>query len=215
MAETVVLAAEARPGNGTRGARKLRKKGQIPGVVYGHKEATVSVAVAADDLHQAIRRGARVLDLNHGGKVEKALIRDVQWDALGHYILHVDFARVSEDERITLDVRVELRGTAPGIVAGGVLVQQIHQLHVECPVISVPDSIRVNVGELQIGQSVQVKHLTLPPGVKVNNDPEAIIVAVSLKAVEPTETAAITPTAEQAEPEVISKKKEEEPAEEE
>jgi large subunit ribosomal protein L25 len=212
MAQTVVLVAEDRQGNGTRAARRLRKAGRVPAVVYGHKEATVSVSLSGEDLHKAIRQGARVIDLKQGEHVQKALIRDLQWDPLGHDILHVDFARVSADERITLDVRLEIRGTAPGVTAGGVLVQLIHNLHVECPVISVPESIRVNVGELQIDQAIHVKQLVMPEGVVAKNDPEAIVVQVSQKALE-AEAPAAAPTAEAAEPEVIGKKKEEEPEE--
>ena len=146
MAESVVLVAHERQGQGTKAARRLRKEGKVPAVVYGHGEGTVSVVLAGDDLAKAIRQGARVIDLKQGEKIQKALIRELQWDAFGHAILHADFARVSADERITLDVRVELRGTAPGVTAGGVLVQQIHNLHVECSVVSVPESIRVPIG---------------------------------------------------------------------
>jgi large subunit ribosomal protein L25 len=213
MAESVVLVAQERKGQGTRAARRLRKEGKVPAVVYGHGEGTVAVVLAADELARAIRQGARVIDLKQGEKIQKALIRELQWDAFGQDILHADFARVSADERITLDVRVELRGTAPGVTAGGVLVQQVHNLHVECSVVSVPESIRVNVGELQIDQILYVRDLVLPEGVVVKNDPDAIVAQVTQKVVE-GETE-VTPAAEQAEPEIIGKKKEEEVEEEE
>jgi large subunit ribosomal protein L25 len=209
MAESVVLVATERDGHGSRVARRLRKQGKVPAVVYGHGEGTVSVALSADELTKAIRHGARVIDLKQGERIQKALIRELQWDALGQDILHADFARVSADERITLDVRVELRGTAPGVTAGGVLVQQIHNLHVECSVVNVPESIRVNVGELQMDQILYVRDLVLPEGVVVKNDPDAIVVQVTPKVVE-AEPAVAAPVAEQAEPEVIGKKKEEE-----
>jgi large subunit ribosomal protein L25 len=212
MAESVVLVAQARQGHGSRAARRLRKEGKVPAVVYGHGEGTVAVVLAADELAKAIRQGARVIDLKQGEKVQKALIRELQWDPFGQDILHADFARVSADERITLDVRVELRGTAPGVTAGGVLVQQIHNLHVECSVTNVPESIRVNVGELQLDQVLYVRDLALPEGVVVKNDPDAIVAQVTQKVVE-GETA-VTPAAEQAEPEIIGKKKEEEEEEE-
>jgi large subunit ribosomal protein L25 len=214
MAESVVLEAQERTGSGSRAARKLRDEGKVPAVVYGHGEGTASITLPADELTKAIRHGARVIDLNQGGKLQKALIRELQWDALGHAILHADFARVSADERITLDVRVELRGTAPGVTAGGVLVQQLHNLHVECPVISVPESIRVNVGEMQMDQILHVRDLVLPEGVVVKNDPDAIVAQVTQKIVE-GETPAEAASPEQAEPEVIGKKKEEEGEEEE
>jgi len=189
----------------------MRKGGLIPAVVYGHKEATLSLTVNRDELYSVIRRGVRVVDLQAGGKTEKALIRDVQWDHLGHDIMHVDFARVTADERIKIEVRIELRGTAPGVTAGGVIDQPIHSLMVECLAIAVPGSIRVPIGELQIDQAIHVKDLKLPEGVTTAVDPDAIVVQVAQKVVE--EEAAVSglaaPTAEAAEPEVIGRKEKE------
>src|SRR5262249_37726638 len=166
MAETVVLAAEKREGRGTRKADKLRKQGRIPAVVYGHKEDTVSVSVGHDDLMSAIAHKARVVDLNVGGAVQKALIRALQWDHLGKDVPTVDFCRVRADERITVTVPLELRGIAPGVAAGGILDQPLHTLEVECLAVAVPESIRVTIGELQVDQSLYVRDLKLPEGVK-------------------------------------------------
>jgi large subunit ribosomal protein L25 len=140
---------------------------------------------------------------------EKALIRDVQWDHLGKELLHVDFTRVAVDERIVVAVPLEIRGVAPGVNAGGTLDQPIHTLSVECLAIRIPDSIRVNVGELQIGGAIHVKDLVLPPGVKAMADPEAVVVHVTTKVVEP-EAVAPVEVPEQAEPEVIGRQKAEE-----
>jgi len=207
MAESVVLVAEARDGRGTRAARRLRKQGFVPAVIYGHKEETVSVALHTEDLEKAIRHGARVVDLQAGGKTEKALIRDLQWDHLGKELLHVDFTRVAADERVTLTVPLEIRGIAPGIAAGGVLDQPLHSLHVECLAVSIPDRIRVNVNELQLDAAIHVRDLVLPPGVKVMDDPDAIIVHVTAKQVEAEAAAPAAPAAEQAEPELIGRQK--------
>src|SRR6478736_7243502 len=101
MAAIVTLQAQARTGAGSRASDKLRKQGQIPGIVYGHKEAAVSVSVPADELDRAIRvLHARVLNLELGGKKETVLIRELQWDHLGKAMLHIDFARVSESDRV-------------------------------------------------------------------------------------------------------------------
>jgi large subunit ribosomal protein L25 len=214
MAESVQMEAQPRQGRGSHKAERLRRQGLVPAVVYGHKEATVPVAVSNEELHRAIRQGARVLDLKAGGKTEKVLIRELQWDHLGHEILHVDFARISADERIHVTVPIELRGTAPGTTAaagGGVLDQPLHTLPIECLAVNIPPSIRVNIGELQVGQSIHVKDLQLPEGVQVLADPEAIVVHVKPPAAEPEPTAAV-PAAEIAEPERIGRQK---PAEEE
>ncbi len=204
MAETVTLVAQPRSTTGTHEARRMRKAGTIPAVVYGHKEATVSLTVNRDELRKAIRQGARVVDLQTDGKVEKALIRDLQWDHLGHDIMHVDFARVAADERIKIEVRIELRGAAAGVTAGGVLDQPIHSLVVECLAIAVPESIRVAIADLQIGQAIHVKDLKLPEGVTTAVDPEAIVVQVAAPKAE--EEAVAGPAAEQAEPEIIGRK---------
>ena len=208
MAEALKLKAQPRTGLGTAVARRLRKAGQIPAVVYGHKEATVSLTINHDEVFKAIRLGTRLVDLEVDSKLEKALIRDVQWDYLGQDILHVDFARVSADEKLHLEVRVEIRGIAPGIAQGGNLVQPLHSLHVECLATNIPESIRVSVVELKLNEAIHVKELKLPEGVTVSNDPDAIVVQVSLAKVE-AEAAAVPGAEGAAEPEIIGKKPEE------
>jgi large subunit ribosomal protein L25 len=211
MAETTKIIANKRDNRGTKKARRLRKQGLVPAVVYGHGEGTVSVSVPRDEFAAVLRHGQRIVELQTDGNLQTMLIRDIQWDALGQDILHIDFTRVSRDERIQIEVAVELKGTAPGATAGGVLEQVKHTLEVECLAMNVPESIRVPVGELQIGQAIHVKDLKLPEGVKVLEDPEAIVVHVLQPAAEPE--AAPTEATETAEPEVIKREKPEEEAE--
>ncbi len=212
MAETTVLEAETRTKHGSHYADRLRKAGKVPAVLYGHKEATVSLALNRDDLAKAIRKGARVLDLKTDGGVQKALINEIQWDHLGMELVHVDFKRVDIHERIHVTVPLELRGIAPGVTGGGVLDQPIHALRVECLAISIPQSIRVNIGELQLDGVIHVRELNLPEGVKTLDDPDAVVVHVKLPVAE-AEAAPAVPAAETAEPEVIGRKAAEEEAE--
>jgi large subunit ribosomal protein L25 len=209
MAETAVLVAQERSEHGTHAAQRLRKHGQVPGVVYGHKEATVSIAVSAEELNRAIRHGARIIDLKQGQGVQRALIKELQWDPLGHDILHVDFTRISKDEKLELRVRIQLRGTAPGVTAGGILSQVLHELTVECLPESIPDSIRVNIGTLQIGDVLHIRDVVLPPGVALKGDPDAVVVQITAPIVE-AEAPAAPGAAETAEPEVIGRVKGEE-----
>jgi large subunit ribosomal protein L25 len=206
MAESITLVTQPRAGRGSQAARKLRRTGLIPAVLYGHKEETLCVALPVDEIENAIRHGVRVVDLKANGKEEKAFIRDVQWDHLGKALLHVDFTRVAADERIVVMVPIEIRGVAPGINAGGTLDQPIHTLSVECLAVSIPESIRVNVGELQIGSAIHVRDLVLPPGVTAMSDPDAIVVHVTTKLTEP-EAPVAAEAPEQAEPEVIGRQK--------
>jgi large subunit ribosomal protein L25 len=208
MAETVALTAKKRSERGSGHARQLRRDGHIPAVVYGHKEEVVSLTVEAEDMARIVRHGQRVVDLKIGdGKTETCFIREVQWDAIGKDIIHVDFTRVSRDERIRVTVPVVLRGTSPGQTAGGILDQPMHTLDIECLALAVPEAIRVNIADLQLEKAIHLKEIALPEGVKAFGDPEAVVV----QCVKPVEEAA-APAAEAAvaagpaEPEVIGRK---------
>jgi large subunit ribosomal protein L25 len=213
MAESVQLAVQPRDAYGSRATQKLRKQGLVPAVVYGHKEATVALALSHDDFVKALRHGARLVELKTDGNAEAALIQDVQWDYLGKDVLHVDFRRVSKNERVVVSVPLHVRGIAPGATGGAVLDQPLHVLSVECLVTAVPDEIRVNVGELQLGQAIHVKELRLPEGVKAMADPDAIVVRITAPQAEPEVAAA--PAAEAGEPEVIGRQAKAEEGEEE
>ncbi len=206
MAEFMLLKAEPRQEFGTANARRLRKKGLLPAVVYGHKEAHLDVVLSRDDVEKVVKKGAHIVDLEAGGKTEKARFRELQWDSLGMELVHVDFMRVSKDERIIVPVRIELRGIAPGVGEGGVLDQPIHVLQVECPALEIPDHIRVQVETLKVGDAIHVKDLKLPPGVVAEADPDAVVVHVKAHKEEAVAPAATLPAAEgAAEPEVIKK----------
>ena len=166
-----------------------------------------------DEFVKALRHGARLVELKTGADTQVALVQDVQWDHLGKDVLHVDFRRVSRDERVVVSVPLHLRGIAPGVTGGGVLDQPLHVMDVECLVTAVPHEIRVNIAELQIGQALHVKDLHLPEGIKAMADPEAIVVQVTVPMAEPT--AAAAPAAETAEPEVIGRQAKPEEGEEE
>src|SRR5260370_30980023 len=98
----------------------------------------------------------------------------MQWDFLGKEILHVDLTRVAADERITVSVKLEIRGIAPGVTSGGVLDQPLHELSVECLAISIPESIRVNVSQLQMDTTTHGADLAMTPGAPALDDPPAI-----------------------------------------
>jgi large subunit ribosomal protein L25 len=212
MAESMVLSTQPREGRGSQQARRLRRQGLVPAVLYGHQEGTVKVALSLEALESVVRHGTRVVDLQTSKGVEKALIKEVQWDHLGKHLLHADFARVSEQDRVKVHVTLELRGTAPGVTAGGILDQPLHSVEVECQATAIPDSIRVNINELQLGQALHVRDLKLPEGLVVLADPDAIVVQVTEPQAEPEPTAAAAP--ETAEPEVIGRKAAEEETEE-
>ena len=214
MAELVQLVCQRREEHGTKFARRLRQQGLLPAVLYGHKRETVSFSLNRDDFQKALRHGARLVALKSEGEPEQALLQEVQWDHLGKEVLHVDFRRVSKFERVVVPVPIQLRGQAPGVNAGGMLDQPLHVLEVECLATAVPESIRVNIGELQLDGFIYVRDLQLPPDVKAMGDPDAIVVHITPPLAE-VEAAAAPPVEGQAEPEVIGRQKAAEEAEEE
>ena len=107
---------------GSNKMKKLRADGLIPAVLYGHGGENVSIAVNAKEVNAMIRHGGRVVEFA-GGLSESALVTDVQWDAFGSTVLHMDFTRVDQSERVDVTIAVELRGTAPGTKVGGTVTQ--------------------------------------------------------------------------------------------
>ncbi len=204
--QAIQITIQPRAELGSRANKRLRDKGLIPGVVYGHKEAVIPVALPKKELVNHLKKGAHVFDLSLDGKAEKVLVKEVQYDHLGIEVIHVDFARVSLDEKVEVTVPIELKGTPKGEEEGGVLQQMLNELEVECLVTDIPDSITVNVSEMKVDDAIHISDLKLPPGVRALQDPEVIVAAV--KIIE-EEAAAPTPEAESAEPEVIGRKAEE------
>jgi large subunit ribosomal protein L25 len=207
MAETVVLTTQARAKGGSRESQKLRKQGLVPAVIYGHKETPENVAIPSDELSAALRHHARTMELKTGDKAQSVLIQDIQYDHLGKDVLHIDFLRVSATDKIHLTVPVELRGLAAGVKAGGVLIQPLHEVHIECLVSARPDSIRVKIDDLQLGQAIHIKELPVLEGVRYLHDADAVVVQVKTPSAQVEATTGL-PGEGAAEPEVITKKKE-------
>jgi large subunit ribosomal protein L25 len=202
MSDVVTLQSQPRGKAGSSAAYQLRRQGLVPAIVYGHKEPNEAITVVAEDFLTIIHKGSRVVKLVTGKGPQTARIRELQWCHLGKDLLHADFQRVNEDERITVKVKVELRGTPVGLAGGGVLEQPIHTLAVECLAIAIPDVVRVNVNELKVGQAIHVKELQLPTGVTTKVAGDLVVAQVKLPGAEPV--AALT---DGAEPELIGRQK--------
>src|SRR5436305_5746259 len=176
--QSVQMTARPRPELGSRANKRLRDAGLVPGVVYGHKEAVVPVTLPKKENTNSLERGAHVFDLALDGHSEKVLVKEVQYDHLGLEIIHVDFARVSLDEKVELTVPLELKGTPKGEAEGGVLQQIVSELEIECLVTDIPEAIRHSVADLEKDAVLHIKDLQLPPGVRVLQDPDLIVATV-------------------------------------
>jgi large subunit ribosomal protein L25 len=207
------LTAKSRNELGSRANKRLREAGFIPAVVYGHKEAVIPITLPRKEVTNHLAHGAHLFDLNLEGKSEKVLVKEVQYDHLGSQLIHVDFTRVSLDEKVEVTVRLELRGEPKGEADGGVLQQIIAELDIECLVTEIPEIIRHNVAEMALNDVLHIKDIKLPDGVRCLQDGDLIVATV--KEILETVTATTPVEGETAEPEVIGRKAEDEPAAEE
>ncbi|HSU69325.1 MAG TPA: 50S ribosomal protein L25 [Tepidisphaeraceae bacterium] len=206
--QTAQVSARQRSELGSRANKRLRDSGFVPGVIYGHKEAVVPVTLPKKELTGHLNHGAHLFDLALDGKSEKVLVKEVQYDHLGLEVIHVDFARVSLDEKVEITVPLELKGTPKGEADGAVLQQMVSELEIECLVTDIPEAIRHNVSDMAKDSVLHISDLRLPPGVKVLQDPDLLVATVR----EIQEAEGETPEATTAEPEVIGRKPEEEGA---
>lgn len=213
--DQTTLNAETRQETGSAAARRSRRAGSVPAIVYGHKEGPVPVLLKIEDVNNVVAHRIKMVTLSVDGKVDQVLVKDVQFDTFGDEVLHLDFERVAMDELIEVECPVELTGTAKGAAAGGVLEHPTSDLHVQCLPGNIPEVIKVSVSALEIGDSIAVRDITPPEGVEILTDPEAILVTIRppLKVEEEEEAPAEDAEAAGGEPEVIGRKKEEEEAE--
>jgi large subunit ribosomal protein L25 len=204
-----VFHVSVREQTGSRNMQRLRRSGKVPAVLYGHGQPSVNLAIGNDEVKAMVRHGARVVDLE-GAVAEKAFVSELQWDAFGREVLHIDLARVSLDERVTVEVTVELKGEAEGVKAGGVLDHVTHTVEVECPVVAIPSKVILRVFELKLDGHLNADKIELPEGVTLVTDAETVIVTCAMPKAE-VEVAG----GDGAEPEVIGRKAGEEEAAEE
>ncbi len=203
---TDILNVSVRNELGTGRVRRLRRSGQTPAILYGHGQANVNLAIPTAEVRAVLRHGSKLVDLK-GNLDEKALIRAVQWDCYGTEVLHLDLARVSEQERVEVTVPLELRGEAPGTKEGGIITHQLFDVAIECPAGEIPDRLVASVRNLRLGQSILLSDVPLPPHVVLMTPADSVV--VSCEAQIPTEEEVVEAAAGPEEPEVIGRKAEE------
>ena len=207
---TIKVKAQNRTELGSRAMKRIRDKGQVPAVIYGHKQAVLPITLDKKEVSSHINKGAHLFDLDVAGTSETVLVKEAQYDHLGIQLLHVDFSRVSLDEKVKVKVPLELKGTPKGEAEGGKLQQIIAELDVECVVVSIPDLIRHVVTEMEMDSVLHIKDLQFPEGVKPLQDPELIVAMV--REVKEDVIAPVAAEVAAPEPEVIGAKEREEKA---
>ena len=206
MAETLILKAEVRENTGSKAVRKVRRQGKLPAIVYGHKKEPVAISLDAHDFVKGLHHGRRLIDVQVGGKKEKMIIKELQYDYLGKDIIHVDLMRVDMSETVKVAIPIELKGIAAGTHEGGIVEEHVDRLEIECKVSDIPEIIVVLVKDVHVGDALHAGEIELPDGVKLVGSPEMLLVTCHLVAAAKTaeQIEEETPTA----PEVIGEVKE-------
>jgi large subunit ribosomal protein L25 len=195
----VKITAEARNEFGKGAARRSRREGLVPAVLYGHGTETRHLSLPGHDLMLALKTPnvlLRLEGLRNGSEI--ALPKAVQRDPVRNIIEHVDLILVRSGEKVTVEVPVRVTGEiAPG---DGMLNQQLVQIPLEADATNIPQGIDVNVDGMDVGQAIHASDLKLPPGVSLQVEPETLVLAVIAKTIEeqPEEEAGEVPEAPEA-----------------
>jgi large subunit ribosomal protein L25 len=211
MAKQVKLAASRRSALGRSGVRKIKATGAVPAVIYGGKNQPEPLQVSRRDIDTLLSHAAGEnilveLEIEGEGTNRLALVQEVQHAPVSGAILHVDFHAVSMDEMIEADIPLEPTGTANGVKNfGGLLEQSLRSLSIECKPGDLPDVIRVDVSNLNVGDAIHVRDIQLPEGVSTRVAPD--LTAFSVMAPTVATDDATAGTAATTAPEVIKEKK--------
>src|SRR4051794_13022539 len=161
MSKTVQLKATARGRAGKGASRAVRREGLVPAVVYGDKKDPALVALKYTELQGHVQSGrflSTLIDLEVDGQTVRAIPRDVQFEPVRDFIVHVDFLRLGANARVAVDVPVHFKNQdiCPGIKKGGVLNIVSHELELYCPADFIPEEIVIDLASLEIGRTVHI-----------------------------------------------------------
>ena len=186
MSMHAILKAEKRHARGKGVARKIRAAGRLPAVVYGQGGEALSITLdtaEASHLFHSISVENTIVDLSiEGGEAFQTLVREIQVHPFRPDVIHVDFYRLQKGVKVDVEIPVHLVGTAVGVKMGGGILQQIvYELPVKVIPSMIPESFEVDVGALEVGDSIHVSDLTLPEGVEeIGLEPDQTICTVVL-----------------------------------
>jgi large subunit ribosomal protein L25 len=187
--ETTALELQARSPEGSRSARRMRREGLVPGVIYGGGEDPQPFTVDARILRNTLAHAAQVIEVAMEGASANVLIKDVQRHPVRGEAIHVDLLRVRMDQTIHATVPIEFLGAeeGPGVAEGGIFNQELREVNIEALPGDIPDSIQYDVSGLEMNATVTLEVLVAPQGVTLLDDPETVIATITPPTLEPVE----------------------------
>ena len=212
--QIAVIQGETRKTGGRHANRRLRRRGLVPAVIYGHERTPETIALSRHDLLLALEHAQHVVKVSVDQQETQYLLKDVQFDHLQHEPIHADLMRVDPSERVRVNVGIEFRGEPHGIHEGGELIHVLTDLDIECPLLNIPERLQVKVDHLGVGQTLHVGELELPQGVTTHHKPDDVVATVRAKRggleAAAEEEAEAEPEEAGAQPEVIGRAAKEE-----
>ena len=181
--DKVSIVVQPRDVTGSRAARRLRKAGLIPGVLYGHGKEATMIAVDPHALRAALSTGAgthAVLAVNVEGhkRAHHAVVKEMELDPVKSTVTHIDLQEIRLDETIETTVAVRFEGEAKGVKAGGMLDESTREVTIKCLVTAVPEHFVLDISEMDINDTAKVGDLVVPEGLEIVDDPEQVLCSV-------------------------------------
>ena len=183
MADKITVKAEKREGRGKNDSRRMRVQGRVPVVIYGGGTESASASVELKELAAVLRTDSGVnsvfsLDIAGEG-ITDVIFQDRQIDSIHGRLVHADLRRFAKGEKIEMTVPIHLLGDAPGLnEEGAVMSQALREIKVLCEPANTPDSIDIDVSNLNLGDSIHVSDLKVGAGIEIHEDPETVVASI-------------------------------------
>ena len=178
MSKFEKLNVDIRKEHGTSAARRARLQNKVPAVVYHSGVEATPLSVDKISLNKALRTGQMIFEVNVEDKNQFVLVKEIQYHPVTDEIMHIDFQKVKEDEKISLEVAIRSTGEAQGVKLGGLLVQMLNSVTVKCKPAEIPEFIEIDVTDMEMNTNLFVKDITLPEDVEMITAEDIAVVSV-------------------------------------
>jgi large subunit ribosomal protein L25 len=196
MSKFEKLNVDIRKEHGTSAARRTRLQNKVPAVVYHSGIEAIPLSVDKISLNQALRTGQMIFEVNVEDKNQFVLVKEIQYHPVTDEIIHIDFQKVKEDEKISLEVAVRSSGEAQGVKLGGLLVQMLNSVTIKCKPAEIPEFLEIDVTDMEMNTNLFVKDITLPTDVEMLTAEDIAVVSVQEPKQEKEEVAEDTESSE-------------------
>ena len=178
MSKFEKLNVDIRKEHGTSAARRARLQNKVPAVVYHSGVEATPLSVDKISLNKALRTGQMIFEVNVEDKNQFVLVKEIQYHPVTDEIIHIDFQKVKEDEKISLEVAIRSTGEAQGVKLGGLLVQMLNSVTIKCKPAEIPEFIEIDVTDMEMNTNLFVKDITLPEDVEMITAEDIAVVSV-------------------------------------